>query len=293
MKPAVSLKILFVLIIGTSFVVGTLGLTLLSVTTPTTDVYGQAGSAVQNIKATYAVLIVPGAAQRTNPIHYYPPIIAVPMGTTVAWLNNDPEQPHTVTSGLPGASHSGALFNSGIMPPGGPPFQYTFDSSLAGSFPYHCEIHPWRVGIVNVNALKDKGTNFVFASGVGPTWNITKYSRTLVDFTPITIPLDLSTPISYNISMFNNSPTNPSHGKVFSKTFVVPGDKLPLELIAAGYLNKTRVYGPDFSSSGAYHLEAPFFKKPANYTVRVQIAAINGKQTQNKIADDFSLKTIT
>jgi hypothetical protein len=73
----------------------------------------------------------------------------------------------------------------------------------------------------------------------------------------------------------------------------VPGDKLPLELIAAGYLNQTRVYDPDFSSSGAYHLEGPFFKKPANYTVRVQIAAINGKQPQNKIADDFSLKTIT
>jgi hypothetical protein len=121
-KSAASLKILFVLIIGTSFVVGTLGLTLLSVTTPTTDVYGQAGNAVQNIKATYAVSIVPGAAQRTNPIHYYPPVIAVPMGTTVAWLNNDPEQPHTVTSGLPGASLSGALFNSGIMPPGGGDF---------------------------------------------------------------------------------------------------------------------------------------------------------------------------
>ena len=76
MKSAASLKILFVLIIGTSFVVGTLGLTLLS-RRPTTDVYGQAGSAVQNTKATYAVSIVPGAAQRTNPIHYYPPVIAV------------------------------------------------------------------------------------------------------------------------------------------------------------------------------------------------------------------------
>jgi plastocyanin len=293
MKLAASLKILFVSIIGTSFVVGTLGLTLLSVTTPTADVYGQAGSSVQNIKATYAVSIVPGAAQRTNVIHYYPPAIAVPVGTTIAWFNNDPEQPHTVTSGLPGASHSGVLFNSGIMPPGGPPFQYTFDSSLAGSFPYHCEIHPWRVGVVNVNAQRDKGTSFDFSSGVGPTWNLTKYSRTLVDFTPITIPLDQSTPISYNMSIFNNNPANPWYGKVFSKTFVVPGDKLPLELISVGYLNQTRVYGPDFSSSGAYHLEAPFFKNPATYTIRVQIAAINGKLPQSKIADDFTLKTIT
>jgi hypothetical protein len=149
---------------------------------------------------------------------------------------------------------------------------------------------------VNVNAQRDKGTNFDFSSGVGPTWNLTKYSRTLVDFTPITIPLDQSTPVSYNMSIFNNNPANPWYGKVFSKTFIVPGGKLPLELISVGvygYLNQTRVYGPDFSSSGAYHLEAPFFKNPATYTIRVQIAAINGKQPQSKIADDFTLKTIT
>lgn len=287
-------KLLMLLIIGISFTVGTLGLALLSVATRTTNVYGQAGAAIQNIKATYAVSIVPGAAQRTNLIHYYPPAIAVPVGTTVAWFNNDPEQPHTVTSGLPGASNSGALFNSGIMPSlNGVPFQYTFDSSLAGSFPYHCEIHPWRVGIVYVNAATVKGTNFDFSSGVGPTWNLTKHSRTLVDFTPITIPLDQSTPISYNISIFKHNPANPWYGKVFSKSFVVPGDRLPLELIAVGYLNQTRAYGPDFSSSGAYHLEAPFFKDPASYTIRVEIAAINGKQSHNNITDDFSLKTIT
>jgi hypothetical protein len=64
-------------------------------------------------------------------------------------------------------------------------------------------------------------------------------------------------------------------------------------LIAGGYINQTRAYGPDFSSSGTYHLEAPFFKGNANYTIRVDIAAINGKQPQNKITDDFSLRTVT
>ena len=201
------------------------------------------------------VVIVPGAAQKSNLIHYYPPRIAVPVGTTVAWFNNDPEQPHTVTSGSFGAPDSGVLFNSGVMPAlNGVPFQYTFDK--AGSVLYHCEIHPWRVGIVSVNAITDRGTNFEFSSGVGPIWNLTKDSRTLLDFTPLTIPLDLSTPITYNITMFKNSITN----KVFSKTFTVPGDKLPLELIAGGYANHTRVYGPDFSSSGAYHLQAPSLK---------------------------------
>jgi hypothetical protein len=38
---------------------------------------------VGNVQATYLVEIVPGASNRTNPIHYYPPSIAVPGGTTV------------------------------------------------------------------------------------------------------------------------------------------------------------------------------------------------------------------
>ena len=88
--------------------------------------------------------------------------------------------------------------------------------------------------------------------------------------------------------MFRNSTAN----EVFSKTFTVPGDKLPLELIKGGYANQTRVYGPDFSSTGAYHLEAPFFKGNANYIIRAEIAAINGVQPHNKIATDFSLRTI-
>jgi plastocyanin len=283
-----SFRVFSLLIIAISSITATMALTLLTASTATMDVYGQAGTAVQNIKATYAIGIVPGAAQKTNLIHYYPPAIAVPIGTTVGWFNNDPEQPHTVTSGLPGASDAGALFNSGVMPAtAGSFFQYTFDR--AGDFSYHCEIHPWRVAIVSVNAVTDRGTNFEFSSGVGPTWNLTKDSRTLLDFTPLTIPLDQSTPITYNITMFKNSITN----KVFSKTFNVPGDKLPLELIAGGYANQTRAYGPDFSSSGAYHLEAPFFKGNANYTIKVEIAAINGKQPQTKITDGFSLRTIT
>jgi plastocyanin len=72
---------------------------------------------LQNIQATYAVSIIPGAALRSSLTHYYPPAIAVPAGTTVAWFNNDLEQRHTVTSDLPGSSGSGRLFNSDIMPP--------------------------------------------------------------------------------------------------------------------------------------------------------------------------------
>jgi plastocyanin len=285
MKRSFKTYLTLVLIITSA---ATTALTFLAASSTPAKVYGQVGTSVQNIKATYAVYIVPGAALKSNLIHYYPPAIAVPIGTTVAWFNNDPDQPHTVTSGSIGAPNSGALFNSGIMQSlNGVPFQYTFNS--LGDFVYHCEIHPYRVGIVSVNGLIHRGTNFEFSSGVGLLWNLSRDSRTLLAFTPLTIPLDQSTPITYNVTMFKNNIAN----KVFSKTFNVPGGPLPLELISGGYVNQTRVYGPDFSSSGAYHLEAPFLKDNANYTLKVEIAAINGKQPQNKITDDFSLRTIT
>jgi plastocyanin len=272
----------------------TSALTLLMKTTTTTkmDVYGQTGSmaTLQNIGATYAISIVPGAAQKSNLIHYYPPSIAVPAGTTIAWFNNDAEQPHTVTSGLPSASDSGKVFNSGIMPAAANSFfQYTFNNK--GDFVYHCEIHPWRVAIVSVSSAIERGTNFEFSSGVGPMFNLSKELRTLVDFTPLTVPLDRSTPITYNVTIFKN--TNDTNSKVFSKTFTVNGEKLPLELIAGNDISVTRAYGPDFSSTGAYHLEAPFLKGKADYAIRVEIAAINSKQPHNKITDQFSLRTIT
>jgi len=56
-----------------------------------TETFAQQGSmaTLQNIDATYAVSIVPGAAQKENIYHYYPPQIAVPTNTTVGWFNND------------------------------------------------------------------------------------------------------------------------------------------------------------------------------------------------------------
>ena len=86
------------------------------------NVSAQPGSmaTLQKIIATYAVSIVPGAAQRDSTYHYFPPAIAVPVHTTVAWFNNDFGQPHTVTSGVPGSPNN--LFNSGLMPAPQTPF---------------------------------------------------------------------------------------------------------------------------------------------------------------------------
>ena len=150
-------------------------------TITTTNSYAQTGTmaTLQNIQATYAVSIIPGAAQRDSPYHYYPPAIAIPTGTTIARVNNDIGQPHTVTSGSPSASDAGSVFNSGIMPATANSFfQYTFNK--AGDFLYHCEIHPWRVPVVFVSDAIERGNNFELFSGTGRTLNLTQDIRTLL-----------------------------------------------------------------------------------------------------------------
>ena len=258
-------------------------------------VIAQIGSmaTLQNIDATYAVSIIPGAAQRESAYHYYPPAIAVPTDTTVAWFNNDFGQPHTVTSGSPNASDIGTVFNSGIMPATANSFfQYTFDES--GEIAYYCIIHPWRTAVVSVSDATERGSNFELSSGTGPTWDFNKDFRTLLSIEPLTVPLDRTTPLTYNITISRNG--NSTGGdmavnNVFSDTYITSGEALALELVR-GSGNETISYGPDFSSTGAYHIEGPFFSGNSNYTIRAQITSINAQPPQNQIVDEFSLKTV-
>lgn len=243
-------------------------------------------STLQNTPTTYAVSIIPGAAQKDSPYHYYPPAINVPIGTTVGWFNNDLGQPHTVTSGAPDASDAGAIFNSGVLSATSNSFfQYTFDNP--GNYIYHCIIHPWRQAIVSVADSYERGHYFEMSSGTGQVLNLTKDFRTLFDFQPLTIPLDKVTPLAYNITIVKNANTT-----VFSDTFVTNGESLPLELIKSN-ANETFVYGPDFSSTGAYHVEAPFLLGDSEYTITAELVSINSKVPESIIKDEFSFKTVT
>lgn len=250
-------------------------------------VYAQIGSmaTLQNIQATYAVSIIPGAAQRESLYHYYPSVIAIPTGTTIAWFNNDFGQPHTVTSGAPGAADSGSLFNSGLMPATANSFfQYTFDQS--GEVLYHCEIHPWRVASVSVSDATERRNNFELTSGTGQELNLAQHSRVLLNFEPLTVPLDRTTPLTYNVTMTNSTDT------VFAETFVTSGESLPLELVASPNSNETISYGPDFSSTGTYHVEGPFLTENQEYAIAVEISAINTRPPENPIRDEFTLRTV-
>jgi hypothetical protein len=238
----------------------------------------------EKVVPTYIVRIPPGASQQSSPQHYYPQNIAIPAGTTVGWINDDPHQPHTVTS-LP----AGSIFNSGIIPYGAF-FQYTFNTDQTGEFTYHCEIHPWRIGKVSVNAASEQGNNFELRSGTGPVLSLSKNNRTLLNLHPTTVTADETTPITYNIAILDGN-TNQT---VFSRSFFALGNDLELELLAANITNTTRVYGPDFSDpiTGAYHVESSFLKPNADYRITAEITAIGSQVPQNPIRDTFNLKVM-
>ena len=70
---------------------------------------------------------------------FEPATLEVPVGTTVTWTNNG-GAPHTVTA-------DDGAFDSGTLQPGAS-FSQTF--SAAGTFAYHCTIHPQMVATIVV-----------------------------------------------------------------------------------------------------------------------------------------------
>lgn len=70
---------------------------------------------------------------------FQPQTLQVKVGSTVTWANNDATS-HTVTSDT-------GVFDSGTLTPGGS-FSFTF--TQAGTFAYHCNIHPNMKGTIIV-----------------------------------------------------------------------------------------------------------------------------------------------
>lgn len=71
---------------------------------------------------------------------FSPDPINITVGTTVRWTNQDGVL-HTSTS-------DGAVWDSGNLS-NGQQFSYTFN--IAGSYPYHCSVHPSMLGTINVS----------------------------------------------------------------------------------------------------------------------------------------------
>lgn len=75
---------------------------------------------------------------------FQPTPLTIPVGTTVVWTNQD-TAPHTASSD-PGSAFT---FDTGILQKG-QSGSVTF--ATAGSFPYHCNVHPNMHGMVVVTA---------------------------------------------------------------------------------------------------------------------------------------------
>ena len=72
---------------------------------------------------------------------FSPPLLTVPVGTTVTWVNED-DEPHIVVE-------SDRLFKSHALDTGD---KFSFTFSTPGKFQYFCVIHAHMVGAVVVEA---------------------------------------------------------------------------------------------------------------------------------------------
>ena len=86
----------------------------------------------------------PAAATVTlKNIAYSPASVSVKVGDTVEWVWADGPVPHNID----GASDLGP-FDSGSVKTSG---TWSFRFTKAGTFTYHCDVHPVMVGTVNVS----------------------------------------------------------------------------------------------------------------------------------------------
>jgi plastocyanin len=80
----------------------------------------------------------------TPTFNFSPSTLTILVGTTVTWTNTT-GAPHTVTS------DTGGVPSSPIIQASGGTFSFTFTSP--GVYQYHCSIHPFMTGTINVVAV--------------------------------------------------------------------------------------------------------------------------------------------
>jgi plastocyanin len=104
---------------------------------------------MQGAAPTPVIVIIPAGSAENPRLGFTPSLIKIVIGVnnTVIWKNEDVEW-HTAHSNIP-------EFDSKMIPPG-TSFTHTFQR--AGSYPYHCDPHPWMTGLIIV-----AGSNPLFA----------------------------------------------------------------------------------------------------------------------------------
>jgi len=82
---------------------------------------------------------IPAGASTLGTRAFAPDQVEIAVGGTVTWTNSD-SVAHTSTSDQ-------GSWDSGVVAPGG---QFSSTYTTAGTFPYHCAIHPGMVGTITV-----------------------------------------------------------------------------------------------------------------------------------------------
>jgi plastocyanin len=95
-----------------------------------------------------SVTIPGGASVQGNP-SYVPDTVTVKKGDLVAVVNKD-TVPHTLTNGKdPSDPTTGKLFDTSIIMPAASA-KYGTAKLAAGTYPFHCSIHPYMTGSLKV-----------------------------------------------------------------------------------------------------------------------------------------------
>ncbi len=105
----------------------------------TQPVAGVGGTPPATPRASPAVATVPVTVASIHGFAFDPPQLEVAVGTRVTWTNQDPA-PHTVTA------DDGAFASAPLDPSAS--FSWTFEQ--AGTFAYHCAVHPSMQGTIVV-----------------------------------------------------------------------------------------------------------------------------------------------
>jgi plastocyanin len=239
-------------------------------------------ASAQRVFGDYLVRIPPGATVPGS-VHYEPAEIVVPVGTTVVWVNDDPDQPHTVTSGVADSPDARELFHSGIIRTDAF-FSHTFDEP--GEYSYHCEIHPRAAGRVTVGVAIVQGQNFEFRYGVGPVFDFTEHERNLLTISPTTIDVAEDQAALYRITIIREGE------EVFLEQFRTIGGNLHLELIPTD--EPTRVTGPAIfdPQTGAFSVSGSFLKEVGQFSIRAEVLSIADRTPTQPIVDEFNIQIV-
>ncbi len=111
---------------------------------PTATAAAPSPTATTAPTATGKTMTITITTDSSGTFTFSPKTLTVPVGTTVVWKNMT-GTPHTVTS------DDGSSFDSGVANPiaaQGGTYQFTF--TKAGTFAYHCSIHPFMKATITV-----------------------------------------------------------------------------------------------------------------------------------------------